>query len=126
MDLRREVREELRLLRERAPEITGVLACTIDGMLVTTDLTGNTEQIAALTSAVLSMSRRMAELTRSGDLEEALVSGLGGHTACYAAGPQLVLTVTAGPRANLGLLRIEGRKTAGKIAALVQRETDKQ
>jgi predicted regulator of Ras-like GTPase activity (Roadblock/LC7/MglB family) len=121
MDLRREVSDELRLLRERTPEITGVLACTTDGMLVTTDLTGNTEQTAALTSALLSMSRRMAALTSSGELEETLISGAGGHAACYAAGPTLVLTITAGARANLGLLRIEGRKTAAKLAAIVER-----
>ncbi len=119
MDVRREIYEEMRLLRDRTPEITGVLACTIDGMLVATDLSGSIDQTAALTSAVLSMSRRMADLTKAGDLVETLISGTRGYTACYAAGPKLVLTVLAVEGANLGLLRIEGRKTAAKIAAMV-------
>lgn len=119
MDLRHDVHEELVLLRSRTPEITGVLVCTVDGMLVTTDLATETEQTAALTSALLSLSRRMTEIARIGDFEETLISGSRGHTACYAAGRKLVLTILAGPGANLGLLRIEGRKTAAKLAAII-------
>ncbi|MFF4126197.1 roadblock/LC7 domain-containing protein [Microbispora rosea] len=121
MDLRHDIHEELVVLRERAPEITGALTCTIDGMLVTTDLATDTEQTAALTSALLSLSRKMTDLARIGLLEETLISGAQGHTACYAAGPTLVLTVLAGRGANLGLLRIEGRRAANKIAAIVER-----
>lgn len=122
MDVRREIDKEMRLLRDRATEITGALTCTVDGMLVAADLNDNKEQTAALTSALLSMSRRMTDLARVGDLEETMISGTSGHAACYAAGPTLVLTVLAGPGANLGLLRIEGRKTAAKLAAIVERE----
>ncbi|MBP2703124.1 roadblock/LC7 domain-containing protein [Microbispora sp. RL4-1S] len=125
MDLRHDVHEELVRLRLRTPEIVGVLACTVDGMLVTTDLPEGTEQTAALTSALLSMSRRMAGLARIGALEETLISATHGHAACYAAGPKLVLTVLAGHGANLGLLRIEGRKTAATLAAIVERGTEK-
>lgn len=121
VDLRHDIHEELVVLRERAPEITGALTCTIDGMLVTTDLAADTEQTAALTSALLSLSRKMTDLARIGRLEETLISGTQGHTACYAAGPTLVLTVLAGRGANLGLLRIEGRRAANKIAAIVER-----
>jgi uncharacterized protein len=122
MDLRRDIHKELVLLKSRAPEITGMLTCTVDGMLVTTDLTADTEQTAALTSALLSLGRRMADLAGIGAFEETLISGTQGHTACYAAGPKLVLTVLAGQGANLGLLRIEGRKTAATLAAIVERE----
>ncbi|MEV7809018.1 roadblock/LC7 domain-containing protein [Microbispora sp. NPDC088329] len=121
MDLRHDIHEELIVLRERAPEITGALTCTVDGMLVTTDLAAGTEQTAALTSALLSLSRKMTDLAGIGRLEETLISGAQGHTACYAAGPTLVLTVLAGQGANLGLLRIEGRRAANKIAAIVER-----
>ncbi len=125
VDLRHDIHKELVVLRERAPEITGALTCTVDGMLVTTDMATNlaagTEQTAALTSALLSLSRKMTDLAGIGRLEETLVSGARGHTACYAAGPTLVLTVLAGQGANLGLLRIEGRRAANKIAAIVER-----
>ncbi|MFF4777288.1 roadblock/LC7 domain-containing protein [Microtetraspora fusca] len=122
MDLRGEIHEEMLLLRERAPEITGTLTCTVDGMLIATDISGHTEQTAALSSALISMARRMTDLVQVGALEETLISGTRGHAACYAAGPKLVLAVLAGPGANLGLLRIEGRKTAARLAAIVERE----
>ncbi|WP_204284474.1 roadblock/LC7 domain-containing protein [Microbispora amethystogenes] len=122
MDLRHDIHRELVVLRERAPEITGALTCTVDGLLVTTDLAiSSTEQTAALTSALLSLSRQMTDLARIGRLEETLISAAQGHTACYAAGPTLVLTVLAGPGANLGLLRIEGRRAADRIAAIAGR-----
>jgi predicted regulator of Ras-like GTPase activity (Roadblock/LC7/MglB family) len=76
------------------------------------------ERAAALSSAVLAMARRMTGLARLGGLEETLISGTDGFAACYAAGPTLVLTVIAGPGSNLGLLRIEGRRTAARLAAL--------
>ncbi|MEU8175951.1 roadblock/LC7 domain-containing protein [Microbispora hainanensis] len=120
-DIHHGIHEELVILRERAPEITGALTSTIDGMLVTTDLTADTEQTAALTSALLSLSRKMTDLARIGLLKETLISGTQGHTACYAAGPTLVLAVRTGQGADLGLLRIEGLRAASRIAALVGR-----
>ncbi|WP_214412145.1 roadblock/LC7 domain-containing protein [Sphaerisporangium fuscum] len=121
MDLRREVHEEMLLLMKRMDEVTGALVCTVDGMLVTSDIRSGAEQTAALSSALHAMSRRMTELAQIGALEETLISGAGGHAACYAAGPKLVLTVLAARGANLGLLRMEGRRTAVRLAAIVGR-----
>ncbi|GGK76059.1 hypothetical protein Sme01_51820 [Sphaerisporangium melleum] len=120
-DLRREVDEELRLLLKRVAELTGVTVCTVDGVLVTSDVRAAAEQVAALSSALHAMSHRMTALVQAGALEETLISGTGGHVACYAAGPTLVLTILAAQGANLGLLRMEGRKTAARLAALVER-----
>lgn len=122
MDLRREVHEEMLMLMKRMYDVTGALVCTVDGMLVTSDVRGGAEQAAALSSALLAMSRRMTELVQVGALEETLVSGVGGYAACYAAGPKLVLTILAARGSNLGLLRMEGRKTAVRLAAIVERE----
>lgn len=109
-------------MMKRLDEATGALVCTADGMLVTADVRGGAaEQAAALSSALLAMGRRTTELLQAGALEETLVSGTGGHVACYAAGPTLVLTILAERGANLGLLRMEGRKTAVRLAAIVER-----
>lgn len=120
LDLRRAVHEEMVLLRERTPGVTGSAACTVDGMPVAADLTDAAEQTSAISAAVLAMARRMTGLAGLGGLEETLISGTDGFAACYAAGPTLILTVVAGPGCNLGLLRIEGRKTAAKLAALAE------
>ncbi|WP_248959247.1 roadblock/LC7 domain-containing protein [Sphaerisporangium perillae] len=121
MDLRHDLHEEMLLLMRRMADVTGALVCTVDGMPVTADVRVGAEQASALSSALLAMSRRMTELAQAGALEETLVSGVGGYAACYAAGPKLVLTVFAARGTNLGLLRIEGRKTAANLAAIVER-----
>ncbi|MEV5410204.1 roadblock/LC7 domain-containing protein [Thermopolyspora sp. NPDC052614] len=121
LELRKEVREEILLLRRRTRDVTGSVVCTVDGILVTADLADDAEQTAALSSAVLSLTRRMADLARLGRFEETLISGTTGFAACYTAGATLVLTVLAGPGTNLGLLRLEGRKTAAKLAAVAER-----
>lgn len=120
MELREEVAREMQLLRERAPEVSGSVACTLDGLTIACDVddqdTG--ERTAALAAAVLSLSRRMTVMAGKGVLEETLMSGTAGFAAFYPAGPTIVLTVLAEPGTNLGLLRLEGRKTAAAVAAL--------
>ncbi|MEV0615310.1 roadblock/LC7 domain-containing protein [Nonomuraea sp. NPDC050404] len=123
MELRQEVLEEMTLLRERTPDVRGSVACTVDGLPVACDLEDRTgDQAAALSAALLAMSRRMLIVTGQGNFEETLISGTAGFVAFYAAGPTIVLTVLAGPGANVGLLRLEGRKTAAGVAAVAARK----
>ncbi|GAA2811246.1 hypothetical protein GCM10020219_099190 [Nonomuraea dietziae] len=52
MELREEVLREMVLLRERTPDISGSVACTVDGLTVACDLNAdNAEQTAALSAA---------------------------------------------------------------------------
>ncbi|MEU8246035.1 MULTISPECIES: roadblock/LC7 domain-containing protein [Nonomuraea] len=116
VELRDEVLKEMVLLRERTPDINGSVACTVDGLAVACDLEGdNGDQTAALTAAMVAMSRRMLAMSGKGELEETLVSGAAGFAAFYTAGPTIVLTVLARPGTNVGLLRLEGRKTAAAV-----------
>ncbi|GHH67189.1 hypothetical protein GCM10017673_13940 [Streptosporangium violaceochromogenes] len=121
MELRDEVHREMTLLRERMPDIDGSVACSVDGLTIASDMNGAVEQTGALSSALLALSRRMADMAGKGAFEETLISGTHGHAALYAAGPKIVLTVLARPGANLGLLRLEGRKTAANLAAITSR-----
>ncbi|MDF5757667.1 roadblock/LC7 domain-containing protein [Spongiactinospora sp. TRM90649] len=123
MELQGEVLEEMALLRKRAPDVSGSVVCSVDGLRIASDLAGDHgEQAAALSAAMLAMSGRMLTMTGRGAFEETLISGSAGFVACYAAGPTVVLTVLAGPGANVGLLRLEGRRTAAGVAAVVARE----
>ncbi|WP_327090048.1 roadblock/LC7 domain-containing protein [Nonomuraea sp. NBC_01738] len=112
------------ILRERSPDISGSVACTVDGLPIATDLAHERgDQTAALSAALLSLSRRMADIAGKGVLEETLVSASAGFAALYPAGPTIVLAVMAEPGTNLGLLRLEGRKTAAALAVIAQRNT---
>ncbi|GAA3111011.1 roadblock/LC7 domain-containing protein [Streptosporangium carneum] len=121
MELRDEVRREMTLLRERIPDVDGSVACSVDGMTIASDLKDAVEQTGALSSALLALSRRMTDMVGKGAFEETLISGTNGYAAFYAAGPKIVLTVLARPGTNLGLLRLEGRKTAANLAAITSR-----
>lgn len=121
MELREEVLREMALLRERMPDVNGSIACSVDGLTIASDLEGDSEQTGALSSALLALSRRMTDMAGKGAFEETLISGTNGYAACYAAGPKIVLTVLARPGTNLGLLRLEGRKTAARLAAVASR-----
>ncbi|GGP99552.1 roadblock/LC7 domain-containing protein [Streptosporangium pseudovulgare] len=116
--LRDRLHEEMALLRERVPEVNGSVACSVDGLPIASDLRGETEQIGALSSAVLALSGRLTAMADKGSFEETLISGSNGYAVFYAAGPTIVLTVLARPGTNLGLLRLEGRKTAARLAAI--------
>ncbi|WP_433243162.1 roadblock/LC7 domain-containing protein [Streptosporangium sp. CA-135522] len=119
--LRDELHREMMSLRERMPDVNGSIACSVDGLTIASDLKGEVEQTGALSSAVLALSRRMTSMAGKGAFEETLISGTNGYAAFYAAGPKIVLTVLARPGTNLGLLRLEGRKTAANLAAITSR-----
>lgn len=123
---RQEVLKEMIRLRERTPNVTGSIACTIDGIIIACEPEwAGAEQTAALAAALFALSGRMTALVGKGALEETLISGSAGHAACYAAGPTIVLAVVAEPGSNLGLLRLEGRKTAARLAAIASRSGGK-
>ncbi|MER7502827.1 roadblock/LC7 domain-containing protein [Nonomuraea pusilla] len=122
MELRDEVLREMVLLRERTPDVTGSVACTVDGLCLASDRADDIgERTAALSAALLAFSKRMLTLADRGAFEETIVSGNAGFVAFYAAGPTIVLAVLAGPGANVGLLRLEGRKTAAALAAAARK-----
>ncbi|MER6827140.1 roadblock/LC7 domain-containing protein [Streptosporangium sp. NPDC000563] len=126
MELREEIRREMAMLRERVPDVDGSIACSVDGLTIASDLRNDVEQTGALSSAVLALSRRMTGIAGKGAFEETLISGTNGYAAFYAAGPKIVLTVLARPGTNLGLLRLEGRRTADRLAAVSSRTSISQ
>lgn len=119
MEVCEQVLKEMITLRERTPDVRGSVACTVDGLPIASDLSGDRgDQTAALSAALLALSRRMADIAGKGALEETLISASAGFAVFYPAGPTIVLTVMAEPGTNLGLLRLEGRKTAAALAVI--------
>ncbi|KJK55663.1 MULTISPECIES: roadblock/LC7 domain-containing protein [Actinomycetes] len=110
---------ELRGLRARIPHLAGGLVATTDGLVVAHDTTDlEPEGIAALTAAALGVGARLTEATGRGGFRELLTRGEFGYTATYAVGAFVVLTLLAGPEANVGRLHLEARKAGARIAAL--------
>ncbi|MFG2295922.1 roadblock/LC7 domain-containing protein [Streptomyces sp. NPDC048603] len=115
-----EILAELRRLRARVPQLTGALAASADGLVLAQDsATTEAEAVAALTAAALGVAQRLADTTGQGAFRELLVRGEHGYIATYAAGEAAVLTLLAEPRANVGRLHLEARRSSLHIAGLI-------
>ncbi|MER5884709.1 roadblock/LC7 domain-containing protein [Streptomyces sp. NPDC001941] len=115
-----EVLGELRRLRARLPQLTGVLAATADGLVLAQDTADvEAEGVAALTAAALGVALRLADATDRGGFRELLIRGERGYVATYAAGNSAVLTLLAQERINVGRLHLEARRSGARIGELV-------
>ncbi|WP_395293158.1 roadblock/LC7 domain-containing protein [Kitasatospora hibisci] len=115
-----ELLAELRALKHRVPHLAGGLVGSVDGMLVAHDTHGTEPTgVAAMTAASLSLAQRLADATGQGDFRESLVRGEYGYVATYGAGGSCVLTLLAHPDVNVGRLHLEARRSAQRIAALL-------
>ncbi|MCA1221871.1 roadblock/LC7 domain-containing protein [Streptomyces sp. 8L] len=121
-----EVLGELRRLRARLPQVTGALAASVDGLVLARETAGDeAEGVAALTAAALGVAQRLTDTTGRGAFRELLVRGEDGYVATYAAGPSAVLTLLAEPRANVGRLHLEARRSSARIGELVDGALDR-
>ncbi|MEU6538293.1 roadblock/LC7 domain-containing protein [Streptomyces sp. NPDC047000] len=115
-----EILDEMRRLRARVPHLTGALAATVDGLLLAQDTPGvESADVAALTASAHGIAARMADATGQGDFRELLLRGVYGYVATYAAGSDVVLTLLAQDRVNIGRLHLEGRRAGARIGELV-------
>ncbi|SHN00715.1 roadblock/LC7 domain-containing protein [Actinacidiphila paucisporea] len=114
------IRTELEGLRARLPEATGALAATADGLLLAADAPGvQAEGFAALTAAALGVALRLTDGAGQHSLRELLVRSETGFVALHAAGREAVIAVIAGPRANVGRLHLEARRSSARLADLL-------
>lgn len=115
-----EILDEMRRLRARVPHLTGALAATVDGLVLAQDTPGvESADVAALTASAHGIASRMADATGQGDFRELLLRGVYGYVATYAAGSDVVLTLLAQDRVNIGRLHLEGRRAGARIGELV-------
>ncbi|MEW1865655.1 roadblock/LC7 domain-containing protein [Streptomyces sp. NBC_00669] len=120
-----EVRDELGRLLARLPDATGVLASTVDGLLIAHEAPDTpAETLAALSSAGFGIGLRLSDAAGGHSFRELLVRGEHGYVALYAAGPACVLTVLAGPRINVGRLHMEARRSSAYLAHLLDGAAD--
>ncbi|MFF8773551.1 roadblock/LC7 domain-containing protein [Kitasatospora sp. NPDC015120] len=115
-----ELLAELRALRQRVPHLTGGLVASVDGLPIAHDTHGTEPTgLAAMSAASLGLAHRLADTTGQGEFRESLVRGEHGYVAIYTAGGSCVLTALAHPDTNIGRLHLEARRSARRIAALL-------
>lgn len=120
MGIERSVLAEISGLRERLPEVVGVLVASVDGLLITHDAPGvEPETFAAMSAAQLGLGQQIAQAVSRGAFLETVTRAAGGYVATFAAGPAALLTVVAGPELNVGRLHHEARPVAVRVGALI-------
>ncbi|MDM7325311.1 MAG: roadblock/LC7 domain-containing protein [Thermus sp.] len=111
----------IRELQQAVPEITGVMVASTDGLSLATDLPGTeAARAAAMAATALGLGKRISQTMALGGLEEAVVRGKDGYLVIYAAGDRGVLAVSAPAGVNLGLIHLEARQAAARIARALE------
>ncbi|MFC0532582.1 roadblock/LC7 domain-containing protein [Phytohabitans kaempferiae] len=134
---------ELRVLRQRLPDIAGAVLASTDGMLIASDMGDGTgrpiadgaggnatgarstspgmdaEAIAALSAATLGLGQRFAATVRQGQLRETVIQSDGGSIVTYGAGQNGLLTLLTRPHANLARIHHEARRVAPRLGQIV-------
>jgi predicted regulator of Ras-like GTPase activity (Roadblock/LC7/MglB family) len=107
-------------LRENVPDVTGVMIASIDGLAIATDFPEEeAARVAAMSASAVGLGNRITKTTQLGEMFDMMIEGNNELLIIYMAGPGAILAVRAPRRANLGLIRLEGPKSARKTAELV-------
>ncbi|NJP34946.1 diacylglyceryl transferase [Micromonospora sp. HSS6-12] len=115
-----DVLSEIRALRDRLPDVKGLVVATVDGLLVAHDSTGlEVDTVAAMSAAQLGLGRQIARAVSNGDFLENVTRTTHGYVAVFAVGQNALLTVVAGSDLNLGRLHYEARPVAERVTALL-------
>ena len=111
---------EMQALRDKITGITGTAVASRDGLIIRED-TGdvNADNLAALTSAALSLAQRLAREAGQGTLREALTRSSGGYVAIYAVGATAVLVLLGDEGLDITRLHRESRAAVDTIEKLL-------
>jgi predicted regulator of Ras-like GTPase activity (Roadblock/LC7/MglB family) len=114
------LRSVLRALQVSQPEIEAAAVISSDGLIVASVLGPQTDadRYAAMCAALLALSERASREAQRGDLQMVLVQGDQGAMLLVRAIDDQVLAVAASPKANLGMVFNQARKTAAALPSL--------
>lgn len=117
----RDIEEVLRRLEARIADIEGLAVVTKDGLPVAAALPGRIEEdrVGAMTAAMLSLGERVVEELERGTIKQVLIEGDNGLILIIEAGPHAVLAGVCRPEAKLGLVLLDMRRAAARLAEIV-------
>ena len=120
MNINEQLQSILGEVRSSIPEIRGALVASTDGLAIAHNVsTGDPARLAAMVSTALGLGKRICDTFGGGSLNETSITGDAGQVYVYAAGSQGVLAVMSSPGANVGLIHIECRSAANRVASVL-------
>jgi predicted regulator of Ras-like GTPase activity (Roadblock/LC7/MglB family) len=98
---------------------TGVVST--DGLMMASLLPSEMDEdaVGAMSAAMLSLGERTSKELARGMLDQVLIRGDNGYIIMTYAGEDAVLTVLAKPSAKLGLIFLDVKRAAEKIASIL-------
>jgi predicted regulator of Ras-like GTPase activity (Roadblock/LC7/MglB family) len=110
----------LKRLNSTSSEIQASAVMSRDGHTLAAVLgdTVNSVRLGAMCATLLSLGEKASLELNRGKLRQILIQGEEGYVLLLRIGEKAVLAVVSEPGANLGMLLVEARRTAGEIAAL--------
>jgi predicted regulator of Ras-like GTPase activity (Roadblock/LC7/MglB family) len=78
----------------------------------------NSVRLGAICATLLSLGEKASQELNRGNLRQILIQGEQGYVLLMRIGEKAVLAVVSQPSANLGMMLVEARRTAGEIVAL--------
>jgi predicted regulator of Ras-like GTPase activity (Roadblock/LC7/MglB family) len=121
MDRLNEIERILQELQSRIPDLEGLAVISKEGLSISSMLftTVDEDQIGAMTAASLSLSDRIVLELERGVMDQVIITGTNGLVIIRDAGEHAVLVGIAKPNAKLGLVLLDIKRAAKKLAGLI-------
>jgi len=122
VETRRErLSKTLRNLIDTSGDVSGVAVVSLDGLIMAADLPASVEQarVGAVAAAILNLSGRSVGQLARGSLRQTTIQGSEGHIVLTQAGANAVLVALTGQGVNLGMVFLEVRECAEKVAGIL-------
>ncbi|MFX1516687.1 MAG: roadblock/LC7 domain-containing protein [Promethearchaeota archaeon] len=121
MDRLHEIERILKELQSRIPDLEGLAVVSKEGLSIASALftTVDEDRIGAMTAASLSLSDRIVLELERGIMDQVLITGTDGLVIIRDAGEHAVLVGIAKSNAKLGLVLLDIKRAAEKLAGLI-------
>jgi predicted regulator of Ras-like GTPase activity (Roadblock/LC7/MglB family) len=108
-------------LQGSIPEIEACAIVSVEGLPIVSALPTDVDEakVAAMTAAMLTLGEKAAIELGKGNLEQVNVKGVDGWLLVVQAGMNACLTVSTTASAKLGLIFLDMKRAADKIAKMI-------
>jgi predicted regulator of Ras-like GTPase activity (Roadblock/LC7/MglB family) len=113
--------ERLRAFQASSVDIEASAVVSVDGLNMASTLPQGMEEdrVSAMSAAMLSLGERIAEELSRGIVEQVYVKGEQGYVILMSIGEEAVLTVLTRPKAKIGLVFLDMRRTVEDLKKLI-------
>jgi predicted regulator of Ras-like GTPase activity (Roadblock/LC7/MglB family) len=108
-------------LQGSIPEIEACAIVSVEGLPIVSALPTDVDEakVAAMTAAMLTLGEKAAMELGKGELEQVNIKGVNGWLLVVQAGMNACLTVSTTANAKLGLIFLDMKRAAEKVAQMI-------